>query len=429
MSDGPSRPGDQGAAAERRHQSPVTRTGGLVSQPKARLVSRSFLVLWAGSLAFFVSFQILLTALPVYAVQRLQAREAEIGLIIGLFAASAMLTRLPVGWVLERGHRVPVLAAGAAVFALSAAGYALIDATGPALAAAWAAGPLASLLALRLFHGTGMASFTTAGQTLVVDLAPVGRRGEALGVYGIAGNVASALGPAAGMALALALGFRALFATSIAVALVAVALSTAVADPLPRPTQVRTARLFNRAVLRPGLLMLALTFTYGAVASFVPLLAIQRGVVNPGVFFSVYAGAMVAAQAVAGRVSDRFGRSSTALPGLALAATGLLAISALGGWWLLAAGAIYGMGAGATQPALFAAAGDLAAPGQRGSAMATMGLFLELGISSGSIVAGFLAGPLGLATTFVIVAVVPLVGMVIGAASGRRGRAHPAALA
>jgi MFS family permease len=202
-----------------------------------------------------------------------------------------------------------------------------------------------------------------------------------------------------------------------------------VADPLPKPVEPRAARLFNRAVLRPGILILTLTFTYGAVASFVPLLAIQRGVANPGLFFAVYSGSMVAAQAVAGRVSDRFGRSSTALPGLALAGTGLLAISALGGWWLLAAGAIYGLGAGATSPALFAAAGDLAAPGERGSAMATMGLFLELGISSGSIVAGLLAGSLGLATTFVIVAVVPFVGALIGAATGRGGRARPAALA
>ena len=45
--------------------------------------------------------------------------------------------------------------------------------------------------------------------------------------------------------------------------------------------------------------------------------------------------------------------------------------------------------------------------------MATLGLFLELGISSGSIAAGFLAGPIGLSTTFVAFAGVAVVGLAL----------------
>ncbi len=52
--------------------------------------------------------------------------------------------------------------------------------------------------------------------------------------------------------------------------------------------------------------------------------------------------------------------------------------------------------------------------------MGTMGLFLELGISSGAIVAGLLAGPLGLAGTFVAVAAVPVAGLILAAATGAR---------
>ena len=377
------------------------------------MLSRNFLLLWIGALAFSSSFQSLLTALPLYA-QSLGARESEIGLIIGLFATAAMVVRLPIGWQLDRGRRVSILVAGAAIFAVSSAGYGVV-------------GSVAGLLALRVFHGTGMAAFTTAGQTLAVDVAPQGRRGEALGVYAVANTLASGLAPAAGMALALAAGFTALFAASSALGVVAVVLCALVADPSPSPRVRRPGRLFNAAVVMPGLSLLALMFTYGAVASFVPLLALQRGLANPGLFFSVYAMAMVAAQAIAGPASDRFGRAVVIAPGLALTAVGLVAMATLDGWWLLAAGVVYGLGAGATQPALFASASDLVRPEQRGSAMATMGLFLELGIGSGAIVAGVLAGSLGLGATFAGVAVVPLVGLALAMSAGqaRRSRLQP----
>lgn len=371
---------------------------------QSSLLSRDFTLLWLGSLAFSASFQLLLTAMPLYA-QSLGARNSEIGLIIGLFAAAAMATRLPTGWLIDRGRRVPILVAGAAIFALSSAGYALV-------------GSVSALLALRTFHGTGMATFTTTGQTVVVDVAPAGRRGEALGLYGIANNLAAGLGPAVGMGLALALGFQSLFGASVALALLAIGLCALIAEPAPSAARP-PARLFNRTVLAPGLPMLALMFSYGALASFVPLHALQRGMANPGLFFTVYAGAMVAAQVAAGWASDRFGRSAAILPGLALAAVGLLAVAALEGWWLLVAAAVYGLGAGAAQPALYASAGDLVPPEQRGSAMATMGLFLELGISSGAIVSGLLAEPLGLGSTFVAVAVVPAAGLLLAAATGR----------
>ena len=340
--------------------------------------------------------------MPLYA-KSLGARDSEIGLLLGLFAAAAMVLRLPVGWYLDRGRRVPALVVGAIIFAISSAGYALT-------------GTIAALLALRLFHGTGMAIFTTAGQTLAVDIAPAGRRGETLGIYGTATNIAAMLGPAIGMALASAVGFRQLFLICAGIATSALILSALIREPRYHHSELgdsgeptaraerRPTNPFNRAVIGPGLAMLALMFTYGAISSFVPLIAIQRGLANPGLFFAVYAGAMIVSQGVAGRLSDRFGRWSAVLVGLTLVVVGIVAVALLGGWWLLVAGGIYGLGAGAASPALYAAAGDLVPPRQRGSAMATMGLFLEMGIASGSILTGILAGLVGLTSAFWAVA-------------------------
>ena len=384
-----------------------------VSAREPALLNRSFALLWVGSLAFYGSFQLLITALPLYA-RGLGATDAQIGLILGLFAGAAMLARLPVGHVLDTRGRVPVLLFGAVVFAVSSAGYGL--ATG-----------LSALLAIRLLHGVGMASFNTAAPTLAVDVAPSRLRGTALSLNSAASLIASGIGPAAGVAISLAFGYSTLFAVSVGLAVSALALCALIREPRKAHHEATARRslrqTFYRGVVWPGLVLLCLQLTYGALTSFIPLLAVQRGMENPGLFFTAYAAASVGAQAVAGQVSDRLGRRAAIVPGLALVGLGLVAASALGGWYLLVAAMIYGAGFGATQPSLFALGGDLAGAAERGAAMATLGLFLELGISTGSIAAGLLAGPIGLSATFVAFAGVAAVGLVL-ALTMRTAAAH-----
>ena len=364
--------------------------------------SRDFLLLFLSALAFSSSFQLLLTTLPLYASQ-MGAREAQIGLIIGLFAASSFVARPLTGWQLDRGRRVPVLVAGATIFALSAVGYAAVSS-------------VALLLVVRAFHGVGMATYNTAGQTLVAELAPPSRRGEAMGAFGAANTIAAAMAPVAGMAILLASGYHPLFAVSFYLAAGAVVLSALVREP-KRIRSGQKPHLFNRSALGPGVSTLALMFTYGAVASFVPLHALRQGMENPGFYFTVYSAAMVLAQAVCGPISDRLGRMAVIVPGLALTAVGTAANAFLGGWWLLGAAVLFGLGSGGTQPALFALATDNAKETERGSAMATVGMFLEVGISGGAIVAGLLAEQVGLEMAFVCVAASPLLGLLFAAAS------------
>ena len=279
------------------------------------LLNRSFVLLWVGSLTFYGSFQLLITALPLYA-RGLGASDAEIGLIIGLFAAAAMVARLPVGLVLDTRGRVPVLVVGAAIFAVSSVGYGI-------------AASLWILLAIRLFHGVGMSGFNTAAPTLAVDIAPAGLRGTALSLNSAAALIASGIGPAAGVAIALALGYPTLFAVSAGLAMSALAFCVLIREP--RRTPHRGATLpslrstFHRGVIWPGFVLLCLQLTYGAVVSFVPILAVQRGMENPGLFFTAYAIASVGAQAVAGQVSDRLGRRAAIVPGLVLVGLGLVA--------------------------------------------------------------------------------------------------------
>jgi MFS family permease len=140
----------------------------------------------------------------------------------------------------------------------------------------------------------------------------------------------------------------------------------------------------------------------------VPVYALRAGLENPGLYFLAFALAMIGGQTVGGRLSDRFGRAAVIVPGLLLLAAGIALVPSLRGLALLASGVVAGLGHGAAQPSLLALAVDRAGPAERGAALGTVGTFLEMGIGGGSILAGLLAGWIGLEAMFVLIAAGPL---------------------
>jgi len=131
--------------------------------------------------------------LPVYALRQ-GIHESAIGFIIGVFALAAMVLKPWVGWALDWRGRRGLLVTGAALFTTASLLYPLTGST-------------TTLLLVRVLHGAGMGLFPTAGVAVVADLAPPERRGEAMGLFGMASNLGMALGPAIGAVLDERLGF------------------------------------------------------------------------------------------------------------------------------------------------------------------------------------------------------------------------------
>jgi MFS family permease len=385
-----------------------------VGRPRAppRALSRPVVLLWTGGFAFFLSFYLLLSALPLYARQA-GVPDRLLGLIIGGFAFASMLVKPWAGWAADRFGRRPLLALGAAVFVAASLAYG-------------ASGSAPALLAVRLLHGTGMGLYPTAAAAVVADLAPPARRGEWMGIFGAAANVALAVGPLAGMAVVERFGFAPLFGTSAAVAALAVAACGGIPETLaaPRRLPLRLDAALSRAALFPSALVFCLMVTYGAQVSFLPLFAHDLGL-NPGLFFLVFAAVVALVRGRGGRLSDRLGRAPVSVVGMGLAATGLVVLAltrSLGG--LALAGALYGIGFGAAQPVLMAWCVDRVAPEDRGRAMGTYYTALELGIALGAVSAGLAVSAIGFAPTFLGVAAVAALGaglaLVEGGLAGRR---------
>jgi len=364
------------------------------------LFSRSFLFICLATGCFYLSFYFILPVMPLY-VASLGGTSSQIGLIIGLFATMAMLMRPPAGWLIDTRGTRPILLIGMAIFLLASVGYIATRSVEP-------------ILALRLFHGVGMGLFPTAATVVIAELAPPARRGEAMGWFGITNSLGLIVGPIVGPAVAAHLGFPALFLLAASVAglglgciwLVAPGDRPAKPSRLPRPGD-----FFSQAAVLPSLILLLLYVPYGMVVAFIPLVAKARGLENPGLFYAVFAVAMLLVRAKAGEISDRIGRAAVILPGMIVTGASLLVLGVTtGAGGVLVGGAILGLGFGSAQPALMALTTDRVGPSERGKAMGTFYTAWELGIASGAAGAGWLLNVTDFATLFLVGAAVPIGG-------------------
>ena len=362
--------------------------------------------------AFFqmFSFQLLLPVMPLYLLE-IGGNEAQVGLILGVTAGAALLFRPLTGWVADRYGRKPLLLAGNVDFVVSMALYPLSRS-------------LAPLLGVRALQGAGLSATSTAGSTMAADLAPEARRAEAMGVYGVALNVSSALAPLLGASLALGPGFRSVFLVAGLSAAIGLAFTSMLSEPA-RPAAAGPPRfsLVSRDALFPAAVALCLFPPIGVVLSYVPVLASAEGLGNPGLFFLPYSLTLIAVRIAAGRLADRFGRTAVLLPAIAAFVAALAAIAAAGHVLVLMLGALLlGVGFGGAHPTVLAMAVDRAPPGRQGATMSTLIGAFDLGIGGGSALAGACIALAGLRGVFLIAAAGPAAGALILIAAARRGR-------
>jgi len=406
----PGRPGEM---------QPAGPSAGGAGQP--RLVTRDFVLACVATFLFFTSFYFLMPLLPLYAVD-VGAAPGMVGIVVGAFTVSSLVLRPLVGRGVDRRGRRPFMAAGAIVFTVAGFMYG-------------AAHSVAALIAVRVLHGTGIACFTTSSNTYIVDIAPATRRGEAISYYGMFINLAMAYAPALGSLIHGRTGFQGAFWASSGAAAVALAVIATLREPrrgaagaasagvgspsIPSPSvpspsvpspsvpspSVPGPRahgpLISRSALFPALICASCTITYGAVMAFLPLLAAERSASGAALFFTIYAVCIILSRLIGGFLSDRHGRGAIIIPGLACAVLAMACLALVGGLGgIVLAAVLYGLGFGLALPGLNTLVVDRAAPAERGTALATFSAMFDLGIATGAMVLGSLAGVGGYSLVF-----------------------------
>jgi MFS family permease len=380
-----------------------------------RIFSRSFSLAILANLFSFTSMYLLLATLPLYVVA-IGGTVADAGIVLACFTLTAVVVRPWIGRLSDRRAKKAIMLVGAVITAASSLLYE------PAHAV-----PL--LMAVRVLHGVGWAAFGTAASALAADLAPVSRRGEAMGYFGVGMNVAMAVGPALGVFLVGRSGYGALFLTAMVLSAAAALTTVGIADPGRNPGAAAVQRGWRSFILPSALFPSAVLFTnaltYASVVALLPLFAEEARLGNPGLFFTVFSMVVLVLRGPLGRVSDKRGRVAIVAPGLLFTFVALLVLSqAESTVVLLVVAVLYAIGVGAAQPTLMAMTVDRALPQERGAAMGTFTTAMDLGIGIGSIVWGMTAEAFGFPAMYVAASLMGLVGaaLLLAGAAHRGGR-------
>lgn len=397
------------------------RTPKVDSTARERLISPAFVLAWVVNFLQYLLFYLLVTTIALYAVREFAASQTASGLAASSFVIGATLGRIFCGYVIDTLGKRPVLLVSAVVIALTSTLYLVVDS-------------LPLLIAVRIIHGCAYAFASTALMAIAQTAIPSRRRAEGTGYFALTSTLATAVGPALGLALVGAFTYDILFIASLAIAVLALALSIFLRPSAAQRQAIAEAKKATRprfsfrdiahpAVAPIGAFMLLIGLAYGGVITFLNGYAVERGVLTgAGLFFLAYAVPMLLMRPVLGRLQDKRGDNIVVYLGLALfiLALGMLAL-ATADWHVVLAGALTGLGYGTLMPACQAIAVNAVPREKIGTGISTLFLFMDLGLGLGPILLGALVAATGYGTMYATLAGVAAAAAVLYfAVHGRR---------
>ncbi|MGY1711319.1 MFS transporter [Geodermatophilus sp. SYSU D00758] len=360
----------------------------------------------------FVSFCLTLASLPAYAVAG-GTPAATAGLVTTVFLVVTVAGQALVPAATARFGTGPVLTAGLLALGAPAPLYAVDDG-------------LAWLSAVSAVRGAGFAVLTVLGATLASRVAPADRRGEAIGLYGLAIAVPNLVAVPAGVALVLG-GHAGWLAWLSAAPVLALPLVPGLVRAVTLPPASGTASgVAARAALVPAVVLLVVTLAGGGLVTFLPIERPDGALATVALLVFGVTGAV--ARWRAGLLADRLGTGALLPAGLVAAALGLAGVAAglvAGDGWVLAGAALFGIGYGAVQNLTllraFARAGESGAT----AASAMWNASFDTGTAVGALVLGLAAERTGLPWTYTAVAVVLLLALPLARAAARPAPVSP----
>lgn len=342
---------------------------------KPRLWTRPFILICLAHFALSFAFHASMPVFPLLLQDRFDLAGAALGLVVATYTASAIMTRPPTGFLLDRFGRGIVYLPAYALFAVVYFLYPL------------AGGPVSVGLA-RFVHGALWGVTVGAAATVAVDLLPEARRGEGIGYFGLGMILSMAAGPSAGIWLAGTHGFDFLFRASAVLTLLGFVIACLVPFPdVPKRLQpFSPLGLFERTSLPTSLAVVIFCIPYGAIMNYSSLFARAIPGAFAGTFFLCLALGTGLTRLFAGRIFDRSGPGPVMRIAYLLLILGCLCnVTASRPALFYAAGLCLGMGYGIAVPVIQAMVNSLVPPQRRGAANATMMTAFDLGICIGLI--------------------------------------------
>ncbi|SIS40675.1 MFS transporter [Salimicrobium flavidum] len=356
---------------------------------KQPLWTKSFLNVCLSNFFVFLVFYILFVTMPIFAIDELQVRESDAGLVITVFLLSAIFIRPLSGHWVDAVGRMPMLITALAIFFISSGFYFFVESFG------W-------LLGIRFLQGIGFGMGTTVMGALASDVIPDARKGEGMGYFAMSMNLAMVAGPFLGLTISQSFTYTTLFLICAAVA--GLAFVSGVFIRVPKPEDKHTPEslmpkmngLLEKAALPIAFTGAFIALAYSSVLSFVSVHAKNIGLEEASsYFFVVYAVVLLISRPFTGRWFDRYGENVIVIPAIFVFSIGMFLLGwAQTAFVLLAAGGLIGLGYGTLVPSMQTIALQKV-PKRAGAATATFFTIFDIGIGLGSFFVGIAAETIG----------------------------------
>ena len=384
--------------------------------PRAR-----FALLCGATFFHFLAMGIFLSGLPLFVSRELAGSKAAVGIALGAFSITAVVSRPFVGRRMDAVGRAWFLRGAPVLIGISAIGLLFADAL-------WA------VVGLRLLQGLAGSSFYTSAATVATDLAPYDKRAHYISRFSLFLYAGFAAGPALGEVLIESQGYAWAWGAAVASSVVAFAIALNVPETRrptadDEPSRPAKRRWVHPAAIGPGLVLLTVAVGYTAISSFMPLYARSIGMGSSGGLYATFALTILVVRLVSGRLADRFGRATVAFPGLVSGAAGMFLLATVQLPLAAFVGvALFGAGHALIFPALMALTVDRVPDRERGEALGSFTACFDVGASTGGYLVGYVADAAGFRAAWATPGILCVIGMVALASMVRRDRRDPARL-
>ena len=265
------------------------------NQSKEKLFTSSFIFACFGNFFLFFGFYLLLPILPLYLIETFHTTKSTVGIILSCYTLSALFIRPFSAFFADLYNRKPLYLWAYFFFVLVFVSYPVATSIG-------------LFFLMRVLHGLAFGSVSTTGNTLIVDIMPSSRRGEGLGYFGMANNLAMAAGPMMGLFLHDMTGsYNFIFYSSLFSGFIGFACATMIKN-IPKEKMIQKEaisldRFFLSKGIFAGISLLLLGIPYGMITTYVALygkeIGINKGI---GIFFSLMAAGLVISRLFAGKL-------------------------------------------------------------------------------------------------------------------------------
>jgi MFS family permease len=365
------------------------------------LLTHNFVLGFLALFVFIAAYHTLIPTLPIF-FAGLGSNEREIGTLVGVFGAAALVFRLLAGKALLRYSEKSIMMFGAMLFAVT-------------FLASIVLRPFWPFFAVRLFQGAAFALIDTAALSFIINITPPANRGRAIGYFALAPTFSQAIAPSIGMFLINQYSFTVLFLTCMGLSLCAFSFSLSLKKQeiiVPdNDTPADNAFFLERKIVAPAITNFLQNFIWGAIIAFFPLYAIKCGVRNPGLFFSSIAVMTIAGRALGGRIVDTCNKEKIILSFIftAMVAMIILSFSKTLPMFVFV-GLLFGAGGAFFFPASMAYALEYA-DSSGGTAVGTFRALSDLGLALGPVIMGIIVPLSGYPAMFLCLAFVCLINL------------------